>query len=62
MKTCQRCGYSIKGEAEEITPFSDSGAKPTLWRHRTDAECNEATLTHGPTATYTSRLSRRVGR
>lgn len=61
MKQCQRCGYSIQGEAEEITPFSDSGAKPTLWRHKSDAECNAATRTHGPGATYTSRLSRYLG-
>lgn len=58
MKRCQRCGFVIDGRAKEITPFSDSGAKPTVWLHPTDAGCNAATVAHGANATYTSRLDR----
>lgn len=61
MKTCQRCGYTIKGTPVEIEAFSSSGAKPQMWRHATDDECNAATRAHGPAATYTSRLSRHLG-
>lgn len=39
MKLCQRCTRPINGRAEEITPHSDSGARPTLWRHANPAEC-----------------------
>ncbi|MFI8510477.1 hypothetical protein ACIGHB_05020 [Streptomyces sp. NPDC085460] len=61
MKTCQRCGYTITSGAVEIEAFSSSGAKPQMWRHAADADCNEATRTIGPNATYTSRLSRHLG-
>ncbi|MGW3374065.1 hypothetical protein [Streptomyces hydrogenans] len=61
MKQCVRCGYSITGTPVEIVPFSSSGAKPTTYRHATDADCNAATRAHGPNATYTSPLQRHRG-
>ncbi|MFK3734083.1 hypothetical protein ACI2LJ_27880 [Streptomyces sp. NPDC088090] len=61
MKTCQRCGYPIRGEAVEIDAFSSSGARPQMWRHPTDAGCNKATREAGPGATYTSPLQRHLG-
>ena len=42
MKHCQQCGQLITGEAEEVTPHSASGARPTLWRHANAAECRRA--------------------
>lgn len=60
MKQCVRCGYPIEGRATEIVPFSSSGAKPTTYRHPTDAGCNQATREIGPGATYTSRLQRHL--
>lgn len=41
LKTCQRCHLPILGEAEEVIPDSASGARPTLWRHKTLAECEQ---------------------
>ena len=61
MKTCQRCGYQIKGGAVEIEAFSSSGAKPQMWRHPTDAGCNAATRARSEGATYTSPLRRHLG-
>jgi hypothetical protein len=42
MKHCHTCGHVISGRAVEITPDSDSGTKPTLYRHKTLAECKQA--------------------
>lgn len=42
MKRCQSCGYPIVGKAREVTPHSDSGARPTLHWHETADECTEA--------------------
>ncbi|WP_282695508.1 hypothetical protein [Streptomyces sp. CC208A] len=47
MKLCHRCARPITGEAEEITPFSVSGARPTLWRHTSQAECERARQASG---------------
>ncbi|MEU0317099.1 hypothetical protein [Nocardioides sp. NPDC006273] len=58
MKKCGRCGYSIEGTPIEIVPFSSSGAKPTTYRHATDADCNEAARKIRVDARRTSRLSR----
>ncbi|MFE5895818.1 hypothetical protein ACFQ67_00055 [Streptomyces sp. NPDC056488] len=42
MRRCQTCGYPIEGEAREIVPDSDSGARPTLYRHPTPDGCAAA--------------------
>ncbi|MFE1266036.1 hypothetical protein [Streptomyces sp. NPDC058758] len=44
MKHCHRCSQPIIGEAEEVIPDSASGARPTLWRHLTLAECEQAQM------------------
>ncbi len=42
MKVCQRCEQTISGDADEFAPFSTSGARPTLCRHQTLAQCQSA--------------------
>lgn len=44
MKHCQRCDQLITGEAEEVVPDSASGARPTLWRHKQLAACEQAQI------------------
>ena len=58
MKHCHSCGHLIEGEAVEITPFSDSGAKPTLWRHPTPGACRAAVALFNGTP-LRSRIRRR---
>lgn len=60
-RRCVRCGYLIDGEPTEVVIESASRPRPTTYIHATDAECNEATRTHGPGATYRSRLNRYLG-
>ncbi|MFJ4870517.1 hypothetical protein [Streptomyces sp. NPDC088757] len=45
MRRCQTCGYPITDEAREVTPHSDSAARPTLYVHRTRAACAAARRT-----------------
>ncbi|MFD5370836.1 hypothetical protein [Streptomyces sp. NPDC127103] len=42
MKRCQSCGYPIAGKAREVTPDSDTLARPTLYLHETVADCTAA--------------------
>ena len=42
MIRCQSCGYVIVGEAREVTPHSDSGARPTVYWHETAEACTAA--------------------
>ncbi len=39
---CQTCGCPITGEAREVTPDSDSAARPTLYLHRSRTDCEAA--------------------
>ncbi|MFE5898039.1 hypothetical protein ACFQ67_11540 [Streptomyces sp. NPDC056488] len=42
MRRCQTCGHPITGEAREVTPDSDSAARPTLYVHRSRVDCAAA--------------------
>ncbi|MFC8583269.1 hypothetical protein ACFUGD_01650 [Streptomyces sp. NPDC057217] len=43
---CQTCGCPITGKAREVTPDSDSAARPTLYVHQTRADCAAAKRAH----------------
>ncbi|MGW9437917.1 hypothetical protein [Streptomyces sp. NPDC055607] len=42
MKHCQTCGHPITGKAREVLLDSDSGARPTLYVHRSRTDCAAA--------------------
>lgn len=55
---CDHCGQLIKGEALEITPVSDRGARPSVYWHKKASECSPIL----PSESASSPLARQLRR